>query len=377
MIDIRAVTLSGEPIHGHEPHAHDSVGIDLAHLGADALGGASYSLLRGQGINMPRHRRALVARIMGELGAIREEWEHIARVDRAEAEKLHRQRTKLSVWDLVREVGEVCENLAATYTAIRAWDELTTDIATKLVSWQGDPLLVLQDTGFADAEWWRRVLGTQPNVERLAALDADEAALVTDLLAESDRRVPRAIETVQRHYTALMHRVFIRRKHLAPLMDADWGLVYPSEDPATAAWVRDQVADGALVLLDHKAVPRSTVQLLLPTTQATVDGLFELWLEAEWLGTSLAGAVLSTAEHPSGIPYVLSDFDHPDFRKVAHAIYKYVGSTAEAADADMAADDALQRAHARAHDTPPPPSAPMNRRERRAAERNRRRRSPR
>src|SRR4051794_12144353 len=104
-MDIRSVPLTGTPIHGHEDHGHDIAGYDIVGAGSAALGAVGYSLLRGQGINMLRYRQGRVDSLMAELRSLRELWDQINRVDHAEAEKVHRQRAKLFVWDVIRETG--------------------------------------------------------------------------------------------------------------------------------------------------------------------------------------------------------------------------------------------------------------------------------
>jgi hypothetical protein len=374
-IDVRAVPVSGPVIHGHERHGHDHAGWDLTGAGSKNLGQLSYSILRSQGINMRRARKRRVDAVLSEMTDLRRLWDRVAKVEKAEAEKIHRQRTKLLVWDLIREVGETCEQLAAMFTAVTEWDKSSIDLATTLIEWQGSAYDVFAQSGFEDLDWWNRILGTEPASDRLAAITPRQAEIVRDLFASAAKRLPSALGAVREIYTKELHRIFVRRKHLAPLLDADWGLVFESEDAALAEWVRGEVADGALVLADHKVVRGRIVQLVIPTTQETVDSLWTLWSDADWLSESLAGAVLSRAEHPAGLPIAMDEHSY-DIVDVMTAIYAYSGSPPDVLEADLAVEAHSRAVHSAAREHDASIAQPNRAGRRAAAKADRKRRRP-
>ena len=127
-------------------------------------------------------------------------------------------------------------------------------------------------------------------------LTAQQRRLVRAMFAQVDTRLPVALAALARQYTPEFHRVAMRRKHLAPLLDATLGLAFATEDPHAEAWLNEEITKGALILADDKVRPGTMSQIVIPVDDGTVSVLFMLWGHANWLSGSLASPVISRAE---------------------------------------------------------------------------------
>ncbi|OFV79738.1 MAG: hypothetical protein A2W26_10805 [Acidobacteria bacterium RBG_16_64_8] len=323
---LRVVPLGGPIIHGHAPHAHDIGSYDYVAAGIAALGPLSYSLLRAEALQMHRRRAANVRVLLDRLNDEAKRIEKIRRVDAGQADKIGRQHLKLYLWDLIKEVGEACEQLAAFYSAARAWDANGTDVALTLLRWDKTSHVIFNTPQFQDHAWWIRMLGLTANETRLAAITPREREIVLWHLETASRRLPVALAELKDMYGRDLHRVAVRRRHLAPLLDSEHGIVFAGNDPATAEWVGAAVEDGALVLADHATRPGQVSQIVVPTTNGAVSDLVSLWSHANWLSAAIAGSVVARGENPAGV-VVTSDFDaEPAFEGgVREAIERYVG----------------------------------------------------
>jgi hypothetical protein len=305
--DIRVLPLTGRPFHRGEDHPHTH-GHDFIETGARELGALSYSLLRAEAMTLYRHRSSVARAVWKGFEEFDRQLERVRAIDPREADKLATQRPRLLVWDLIGLIGEACEQLGAVHTAVRAWTRSRADVATTLLGYNKSSRTVFQGVGFQDLPWWRNQLGVDPNPDRLAMLTSRQRRLVRAMLAQVDTRLPAALAT---QYTPELHRVAMRRKHLAPLLDATLGLAFATENPQAETWLNEQIAQGALILADDKIRPGTMSQIVIPVDDGIVSDLFMLWGHANWLSGSLASAVISRAELPARVVYTFDDSAAP------------------------------------------------------------------
>ena len=372
--DIRVLPLTGRPVHRGDDHPHTH-GHDFIEAGAKELGALSYSLLRAEAMTLSSHRSSAARTLWKSFAEFDRQLERVRAIDPREADKLATQRPRLLVWDLVGLIGEACEQLGAVYSAIRAWTESRAEVAKTLLGYKAISHSVFNEAGFQDLPWWRSQLGVEPNADRLAMLTPRQRRLVRAIFAQVDIRLPLALAALARDYTPELHRVAMRRKHLAPLLDATLGLAFATEDPQAETWLNEEIAKGALILADDKVRPGMMSQIVIPVDDGTVSVLFMLWGHANWLSGSLASAVVSRAELPGKVAYTLDDNAAPPGAagEVLAALDAYAGRdpAQRRVESEQAAwsETVWREARAEPGDVAPRSEPEMNRSERGARQR--------
>ncbi|HLX34534.1 MAG TPA: hypothetical protein VKR30_04755 [Candidatus Limnocylindrales bacterium] len=302
---IRILPLS-ETIATHlgEGHPHSQPGAyDFIRAGLDTFGPLGYSLLRSEAFTLAANRNGHAYRLAERFRKFAEYREQVSLVDKVQAERLHVQRTRLMFWDLIGGLAESCEQLAAVFTAVRAYDR-GNDIGEALLGWNGDVLKTINNRTFQDVAWWEEHLGIPARKDPWwAATWADPTRRpVIATMVGARKRLPVALRAVVDGYSFPVHRVAMKRKHASPLLDGHLAIAPATGNLRDDEWLARQIEDGALVVADDRAGATTAQQVVILVSQAVGDSLFEAWRQANWISLQLAGATIARAENPSSRP---------------------------------------------------------------------------
>jgi hypothetical protein len=306
-INVRHRQVAGSGFH-LTGHAHSSEQIDYIKDGAAALGPVAYSLLRAESFSLYEHRGKRMGSTVFWLEKLTARAEKVSRLDEGGAHKLFRQNAPLYVWDLIGFVSETCEHLACVFDSLRRYRaRKVTDLGVAMLGFEKPAFEVFASSAFEDLAWWRAELGTFPDEDRFALLTSRQQELMIESCKALDARMVLALSTVRFIYTKDLHRVAVRRRHAASLLDPERGLAWVSSDPVEAKSDVRVLEDGALAVADTDGRGGPVVELLLPLSWALINDLFGCVKQARWLVHALSWAALGRVENPSHLPFVFDD----------------------------------------------------------------------
>jgi hypothetical protein len=316
-INVRRRPIAGAGFHlaGHD---HSSDQRDFIKEGAAALGPVAYSLLRAEQFSLYKHRGKRMGSTVDGLHALTALAEKVSRIDEEGSRKLFRQSAPLYVWDLVGFVYEVCEHLACVFESLHRYRAgEVTDLGAAMLDFGTTTYKVFLSPEFADLDWWRNELGYMPDEAQFALLTERQQALMIESQKALDARMVQALSTVRFIYTEDLHRLAIRRRHGASLLDPERGLAWVSTDLEEAKGDVEAMDLGVLAVADTDGRGGPVVELFVPLSWALINDLYGCVKHARWLVHALAWAVLSRVENPSRLPFVFDEEAPLDSRDAA------------------------------------------------------------